>query len=498
MRLRAIPRIAVGLVSLAMLLLLAFDLVLHVFPDRAETERALRVRQVEQLAIQAAALVQAEDRRSVVRTLQAVRARDPQVESIVLRRDDGAVLAAAGQVAPGAEPLSVGIAESGRHWGTVEVSYRQPGPRGWLAGFMDGPARMLLLFVPLGTLLFYLYLKRVLQHLDPSTVVPDRVRNAFDTLSEGVLIVDAEGRVMLANRSASRLQPPADEAPLTGRALQQLGWLQPVAGGGGADPAPWLTAVQRAQPLRGMPFQITDGAQLRARVNLNCSPLLDEGGALRGCIVTLDDVTALEQSHEQLLEVLADLAASKQELEVSNRALQRLATRDPLTGCLNRRAFFEQAEKMREQAQRRGRPLAAIMVDIDHFKSINDRFGHAVGDQAIKRIAELLQSAVRDDALVGRYGGEEFCVVAPGMDAGSAAELAESIRARLADNRGEGLGPGEAVVLRASLGVSSTEFGATSVPGLVDEADRALYAAKEGGRNRVVVYDAVSIQEISA
>ncbi len=130
------------------------------------------------------------------------------------------------------------------------------------------------------------------------------------------------------------------------------------------------------------------------------------------------------------------------------------------------------------------------MADIDHFKRINDTWGHAVGDQAIKRFAALLRQHVRPGDLLGRYGGEEFCLVLFGATPERGRQLAETLRSSVADNCGQGLEPGEKLNMTASFGVAAMAAGLNDLAALIDLADRAMYVAKQGGRNRVVFYQA--------
>lgn len=131
------------------------------------------------------------------------------------------------------------------------------------------------------------------------------------------------------------------------------------------------------------------------------------------------------------------------------------------------------------------------MVDIDHFKAINDRYGHLVGDQAIHRVALILREHGRGEDLVCRYGGEEFCMLLAGPP-GRAHELAEAIRSAIEAICGPAVIPGEAVRVTASLGVSSLEAGAATLAELIKQADQALYLAKGTGRNRVCRYEELS------
>ncbi len=160
------------------------------------------------------------------------------------------------------------------------------------------------------------------------------------------------------------------------------------------------------------------------------------------------------------------------------------ASHDELTGVLNRRIVMELLDREIERAHRDAQPLAVGMVDIDHFKSVNDRFGHLVGDAVLAQAAAALSKSVRRSDLTGRYGGEEFLLVLPGCDVAAAAIVAE--RARLAVSKLACSTPKGSVCVTTSLGIAVSLPGAPlSRAALVDAADRALYRAKAGGRNRV-------------
>src|SRR5436190_1826681 len=127
-------------------------------------------------------------------------------------------------------------------------------------------------------------------------------------------------------------------------------------------------------------FPQRGGEPLKATIN--CAPIFDGQRQSRGCIVTFRDITEVDRLNRELMRSVEQIAESKVQIERQNDELRRLATRDPLTGCLNRRAFFEKLDALLPAA-RAGGGLCCIMSDIDHFKSINDRFGHAIGDQAL-------------------------------------------------------------------------------------------------------------------
>ncbi|HBR50320.1 MAG TPA: hypothetical protein DEA71_09570, partial [Nitrospira sp.] len=186
---------------------------------------------------------------------------------------------------------------------------------------------------------------------------------------------------------------------------------------------------------------------------------------------------------------VASLEAAQTEILRQNGELERLASRDPLTGCLNRRAFYALFEEAFAAGRRQGSELCCLMVDIDEFKRVNDEFGHAVGDQAIQAVADCLQSGVRLTDMVGRYGGEEFCLMFPRTTLSEATVLAERLRARVVAEAGSRVRMASGMTLTASIGVSSSVFGARAPLELIDQADRALYAAKENGRNCVMAMD---------
>jgi diguanylate cyclase (GGDEF)-like protein len=199
----------------------------------------------------------------------------------------------------------------------------------------------------------------------------------------------------------------------------------------------------------------------------------------------------LTQTNVALVRTVADLEAAQAEILRQNDELERLASRDPLTGCFNRRAFYAEFEKAFAESREHGTELCCLMVDIDHFKRINDQFGHGVGDQAIQAVASCLSAGLRLTDTVGRYGGEEFCLMFPRTTLAEAPNLAERIRIQVETEAGDRVRTASRLVITVSCGVSSTAFGARTPLELIDQADKALYAAKEGGRNCVMALDPI-------
>lgn len=163
-----------------------------------------------------------------------------------------------------------------------------------------------------------------------------------------------------------------------------------------------------------------------------------------------------------------------------SRQLQSLVTRDPLTGALNRRGFEEQAATRIAHAHRHHRPLALVLADIDRFKAINDSQGHRAGDETLRRFADTVAATVREEDVLGRLGGDEFCLLLAETSEADALHAVERIRAMLA----EGALPGQAPAVTASFGIAMLTTGGT-LADMLDRADVALYASKDGGRDRV-------------
>jgi diguanylate cyclase (GGDEF)-like protein len=219
-----------------------------------------------------------------------------------------------------------------------------------------------------------------------------------------------------------------------------------------------------------------------------------EGGAL-GIRVPhegIDEVGTLAKAINRMTERLARYEAMNIEkikqlnvdLEGANLQLKQLATTDALTGLWNRRIFFERLEQEITNAHRSGVPLSLILIDLDHFKNINDTQGHQAGDAVLRGISDLLRTAIRQLDIAARYGGEEMAVILPGADKHGALRLAEKIRKLISL---ETITVGETELsVTASLGVvTTTDLAEPGIVSMIEMADAALYQAKQGGRDRV-------------
>jgi diguanylate cyclase (GGDEF)-like protein len=212
-----------------------------------------------------------------------------------------------------------------------------------------------------------------------------------------------------------------------------------------------------------------------------CVPLLARGERVGVVTVTSSKPNAFDTNNLELIRFIAMTIA----LDIENVRLHRVAVTDPLTGAYNREFLMQRLPQEIETAADLDRALSIAMVDVDHFKTVNDHYGHGIGDAVLAEVARRLRGAIRAGDMLVRYGGEEFLAVLPKADAGRAWEVGERMRQRVCERAFE-VGEGLALLLRVSVGIAQWRLG-ERMPALIERADVALYSAKERGRNRVEV-----------
>ena len=190
------------------------------------------------------------------------------------------------------------------------------------------------------------------------------------------------------------------------------------------------------------------------------------------------------------------LQARTRSLHMSNTQLERLATSDPLTSLPNHRTLVERLDKTLGYARIEHTPYSVIFMDVDHFKSINDQYGHPVGDAVLCQLGKLMQRSVPTDDCVGRWGGEEFVAILPGSDATAAFLVAEQLRVRISEETFACNEHNAGIHVTCSLGVASYPSDATECANLIRDADIAMYAAKRLGRNQTRVASEPFVQTI--
>ena len=283
------------------------------------------------------------------------------------------------------------------------------------------------------------------------------LRDALENVQDGVLLLDANLHATFMNRKVRQFWGISDQEaasrPLYGSLITRAH--RAVDPNGSAKEAAGFAARRIAEVEGGdheRELQTPDGRRLRAHCTTSAS-----GGRM----ITYFDITDLIKNAEQL---------------------EILATSDPLTGLSNRRHFLGALDAEWSRFQRYYRSLSLLMIDIDHFKNINDSYGHALGDEAIKSVAEACLQGKRKADIVGRIGGEEFAVLLPETSLTRARIVAERIRKRIA---AQVLQAGHAhIKITASIGMAEASAGMSDSASLLAAADQALYQAKAEGRNR--------------
>ncbi len=294
----------------------------------------------------------------------------------------------------------------------------------------------------------------------------------LEALLDPVLVVDPRGRVIEANPAALKLAGlqqgwqgrELGDWPVFGADLQQL--LDEQAG---ADPSLPLTLTSAARY-----YEVRVRAIERATRH---------GPVLLGHMLYVRDVTQRQLSELKLAEALALSEERLRTISSLHEQLREQALCDPLTGLYNRRYLDEFFARELSRAQREQVPLAVALIDLDHFKRLNDECGHLVGDDVLKSVAQHLLDNLRSTDAVFRIGGEEFLLILPGLDAAAATSRMESLRAQLAQI-GQPTRIG-ALPVTLSAGIALWPDHGEGLDGLLQAADVALYTAKRNGRNRV-------------
>lgn len=357
------------------------------------------------------------------------------------------------------------------------------------------------------------------QFVDSET---QRLIAALDLVDIAIVLLDSEMRVLLMNKRFSEIwgvpATPTGKIPRFREiidSIEQARWKSLQA----KDRKAYLRqreAAIRAGSIPPTQIDLADGRHLRFR----CDATPDGGRILtylditddlrRGEDIALEKISAeMRFNHETLedqanhLVTLAEAAEESaqraeqarlmlereiQERQLLEDQLRRMATTDGLTGALNRSAFLASGQQAVDQALRWQQTLSVLMLDADHFKSVNDRHGHAGGDITLQHLVAACRSVTRDTDLVGRLGGEEFAIALPAVSFETAQRVAERVRDHVAVTR---LPFGDTTIsVTVSIGLTELRPTDTTIAQLIARADAALYRAKANGRNRVVLDEA--------
>lgn len=463
-------------------------LVFNQTTDQVNTQNRVRLQVCQETAQTCASHIQSNHHTQLVTSLAQLSESMEGFKSLRLIRFDGKLIHEIGNHLKewatenkANTKISVPIIRNSREWMSLEVAFKTDVAKGRVWKIVSA-----LGFVGILNLLtFGLLLRRSLSVMDSGKTVPRRVKNTLDTIAGGVAITDPKGRLMMVNE-AFQASTHRNLEQLVGHQLDEIPFV--VRDG----KTPWSVALETAQRQAGSTVELDVGNNEKRSFVVNATPIMDTKEQLAGTLVSFEDVIVLERQKQTLMQAMSELEASKEQIHQQNLRLQELASKDALTGCFNRRSLIEQLEADWRSFHEKKNSIAVVMLDVDHFKKLNDNFGHAVGDEVLKDVARVIRDSVGDQGFVGRYGGEEFCAIITGQTTIRSLEIAEGIRRAIQHELSD------PYHVTASFGVCTTcEFPST-YKDLIERADQALYAAKQAGRNQVRLWDSSMVEEVES
>ncbi len=463
-------------------------LVFNQTTEQVNQQNRLRLQVCQETAQTCAAHLQGNRHNQLVTSLAQLGESMEGFKSLRLSRFDGKVIHEIGSHDKEWDPknksntkISVPIIRNSREWMSLEVTFITDVAKGRAWTILSSLA-----FVgSLNLLTFGLLLRRSLSVMDSGRTVPRRVKNTLDTIAGGVAITDPKGRLMMVNQAfQDSIHRNVDQ--LVGQPLDAIPFIAREG------KTPWSVALETAQRQAGSTVELEIGSNEKRSFVVNATPIMDSKDQLAGTLVSFEDVTVLERQKQSLMQALSELEISKEQIHQQNIRLQELASKDALTGCYNRRSLIERIEQDWKSYQENKTGISVAMLDVDHFKKLNDNFGHSVGDEVLKNVARVIRDSVGDQGFVGRYGGEEFCVIITGKTPQRALEIAEGVRRAIQHELAE------PYHVTASFGVAGTGSHPVSYQEMLERADQALYAAKQGGRNQVKLWDETMQQDPEA
>jgi diguanylate cyclase (GGDEF)-like protein/PAS domain S-box-containing protein len=305
-------------------------------------------------------------------------------------------------------------------------------------------------------------------------LLPMARHRLIEDMSDGVLVVDAQGRIVDINHAMQDILKDKP-ASFIGKNISDVmgGWME-------------MNAFLKDDDLTRTELRLQN--EPSRYMDLRMTPLFDEHNQINGRIIVFRDITYRKLVEKELVQANDRLHSKLIEIGLLQNQLREQAIRDPLTDLFNRRYLDETLDRELSRAEREGYPLCIVMMDLDHFKDVNDVYGHEAGDVVLKSLADVISAQCRHGDFACRYGGEEFVLVMPNICLDSTSRRATEIHQGI-----EGLNiPYGRYNLSTtiSMGIACYPQHGSTKEELLRAADKALYVAKHAGRNRVAVYQA--------
>jgi diguanylate cyclase (GGDEF)-like protein/PAS domain S-box-containing protein len=296
-------------------------------------------------------------------------------------------------------------------------------------------------------------------------MIEQRLELITNVLGEGVFLVDSHGKIVFANPEAMRLIGYRFDE-IEGALIHEILYKQQLNGTlYKPEENPLFNAITSGNDYNDEDGVFTCKSGFLMPISLVCRAVYKDN-ILDGAVIAFRDIT-VQKKHLQTLEAI-------------NELLEKQATTDALTGIFNRMKFNKSFTNEIQRAQRYNTPLSLIIFDIDHFKQVNDTYGHLAGDSVLKNLVRLVASNLREIDIFARWGGEEFVIQTPETSLDGAIKLAEKLRSKIENHDFT-----EPEKITTSFGVTTLKKGDNTIS-FINRADEALFRAKEGGRNQVV------------
>lgn len=337
-------------------------------------------------------------------------------------------------------------------------------------------------FTPVGLGITGTILVWAMHRLQLFDLAPVAREQVVEWLDDGLVVFNRQRQLVDLNPAAERLLGRLREA---GSPTENRRWIGQTAADLKAHFSQLIELFERQTDGRFDVQLQVDGRELDYDVRI--STLKGKRGGVQGWMMVLRDITDLKTAREAAYQARDQAVAAADENARLYEQLKQMAVTDSLTGVNIRRHFYEQAGFVLDRAAESRQPASLLLFDLDHFKSVNDTYGHSTGDRMLQQVAQICIDSLRRKDILGRYGGDEFVALLPETDLPEAVRVANRLCAQIATAPFEA--SGSPLRFTISVGVSTLLGGEDTLDALIDRADRAMYRAKQTGRNRVVTGD---------